>query len=153
MNVWNLIFESVILFNPCEQGLSIFKIIILLFVVISGWVVLSGKTRVADPHANFRNAFAGSSTSSNDVSALMFTDERLLIWSWQYATAMFKVLYAYSGWSNVNYVMNNVRNPVRTLKIAGPLGLGICAVLYLLANVAYFSAATKAGIPFFSSEP
>jgi amino acid transporter len=153
MNVWNLIFESVILFDPRKQGLSIFKIIILLFVVISGWVVLSGKTRVADPYANFRNAFAGSSTSSNDVSALLFTDEHLLIWSWQYATAMFKVLNAYSGWSNVNYVMNNVRNPVRTLKIAGPLGLGICAVLYLLANVAYFSAATKARISFFLSQP
>ncbi len=52
---------------------------------------------------------------------------------------MFKVLSAYAGWSNVNYVMNEVRNPVRTLKIAGTLGLGICAVLYLLANVAYFS--------------
>ncbi|OJA13641.1 hypothetical protein AZE42_11117, partial [Rhizopogon vesiculosus] len=97
--------------------LSIFKIILLLFVVISGWVVLSGKTRVADPYVNFRNAFAGSSTSSND-----------------YATATFKVLFAYSGWSNVNYVMNNVRNPVRTLKIAGPLGLGICSILYVLAN-------------------
>ncbi|OJA14246.1 hypothetical protein AZE42_11588 [Rhizopogon vesiculosus] len=86
--------------------LSIFKIILLLFVVISGWVVLSGKTRVADPYVNFRNAFTGSSTSSND-----------------YATATIKVLDAYAGWSNVNYVMNNVRNPVRTLKIAGPLGL------------------------------
>ncbi|KAG2067150.1 hypothetical protein BDR04DRAFT_1233513 [Suillus decipiens] len=42
--------------------------------------------------------------------------------------------------------MNNVRNPVRTLKIAGPLGLGICAALYLLENVAYFSAATKTEI-------
>ena len=50
---------------------------------------------------------------------------------------------AYAGWSNVNYVLNNVKNPVRTLKIAGPLGLGICAVLYLLANVSYFAAATK----------
>jgi len=59
---------------------------------------------------------------------------------------MFKVLSAYAGWSNVNYVMNEVRNPVRTLKIAGTLGLGICAVLYLLANVAYFSAATVAEI-------
>ncbi|EGO04068.1 hypothetical protein SERLA73DRAFT_102414 [Serpula lacrymans var. lacrymans S7.3] len=108
------------------NALSVFKIVILLFVVITGWVVLSGKTRVADPHANFRNAFAGSSQSSND-----------------YATATFKVLNAYSGWSNVNYVMNNVRDPVRTLRIAGPLGLGICAVLYLLANVAYFAAATK----------
>lgn len=61
----------------------------------------------------------------------------------QYATATFKVLNAYAGWSNVNYVLNNVRNPVRTLKIAGPLGLGICAALYLFANIAYFSAATK----------
>ncbi|KAG1847944.1 amino acid transporter [Suillus tomentosus] len=109
--------------------LSIFKIVILVFVVVTGWVVLSGKTRVVDPYYNFRNAFAGSSTSSND-----------------YATATFKVLYAYTGWSNVNYVMNDVRNPVRTLKIAGPLGLGICTVLYLLANVAYFSAATKTEI-------
>ncbi|KAG2046727.1 amino acid transporter [Suillus hirtellus] len=106
--------------------LSIFKILILIFVVITGWVVLSGKTRVADPHYDFRNAFAGSSTSSSD-----------------YAAATFKILNAYAGWSNVNYVMNDVRNPVRTLKIAGLLGLGICAVLYLLANVAYFAAATK----------
>lgn len=65
-----------------------FKIVILLFVVVSGesenqhrvfvltavitetgWVVLSGHTRIQDPHANFRDAFAGSSHSSNDVSA------------------------------------------------------------------------------------
>lgn len=108
------------------NGLSVFKIVILLFVVITGWVVLGGHTRVKDPFVNFRDAFAGSSHSSND-----------------YATATFKVLNAYAGWSNVNYVLNNVKNPVRTLKIAGPLGLGICAVLYLLANVAYFAAASK----------
>ncbi|KAI0685729.1 amino acid transporter [Cytidiella melzeri] len=109
--------------------LSVFKIVILLFVVVTGWVVLSGHTSIKDPHVNFKNAFAGSSHSSND-----------------YATATFKVLNAYAGWSNVNYVLNNVKNPVRTLKIAGPLGLGICAVLYLLANVSYFAAATKAEI-------
>jgi amino acid transporter len=57
----------------------------------------------------------------------------------QYATAMFKVLFAYSGWQNVNYVLNDVKNPVRTLKIAGPLGLGITSVLYILANISYFA--------------
>lgn len=103
--------------------------------------MLSGKTHIANPHANFHNAFAGSSHSSNDVSFF----NRYLHVGWtsrvlpQYATATFKVLNAYAGWSNVNYVLNNVKNPVRTLKIAGPLGLGICAVLYLLANVAYFA--------------
>lgn len=45
-------------------------------------------------------------------------------------------------WSNAAYVLNEVRNPVRTLKIAGPVGLSICGVLYLLANVAYYAAAT-----------
>jgi amino acid transporter len=38
--------------------------------------------------------------------------------------------------------MNEIKNPVRTVKIAGPLGLLICGVLYLLANVAYFAAGT-----------
>lgn len=45
-------------------------------------------------------------------------------------------------WSNAMYVLNEVKNPVRTIKIAGPLGLSLCGVLYLLANVAYFAAAT-----------
>ena len=41
-----------------------------LFTFPSGWVVLSGKTHIVDPHAGFRNAFAGSSRSSNDVSSV-----------------------------------------------------------------------------------
>ena len=52
---------------------------------------------------------------------------------------MFKVLFTYYGWQNANYVLNDVRDPVRTLKIAGPLGLGITAILYILANIAYFA--------------
>jgi amino acid transporter len=39
----------------------------------------------------------------------------------------------------VNYVLNDVKNPVRTLKIAGPLGLGITSALYILANISYFA--------------
>ena len=61
----------------------------------------------------------------------------------QYATAMFKVLFSYSGWQNVNYVLNNVKNPVRTLKIAGPLGLGITSALYILANISYFASVDR----------
>jgi len=52
---------------------------------------------------------------------------------------MFKVLYSYQGWQNANYVLNDVKNPVRTLKIAGPLALGITATLYIFANIAYFT--------------
>jgi solute carrier family 7 (L-type amino acid transporter), member 9/15 len=52
---------------------------------------------------------------------------------------MFKVIFAYDGWQNVNYVLNDVKNPVRTLKIAGPVGLGVTSVLYILANISYFA--------------
>lgn len=45
-------------------------------------------------------------------------------------------------WSNAAYVMNEIRNPVRTIKIAAPVGLFICGTLYILANVAYYSAGT-----------
>lgn len=108
------------------NALGSIKVIILLFIVITGFVVLGGGvSSVPDPHASFRNSFADSSHSS-----------------YAYATALFKVLNSYTGWSNAAYVLNEVRNPVRTLKIAGPLGLGTCGVLYLLANVAYFSVAT-----------
>lgn len=108
------------------NGLGSVKVIILVFIVITGFVVLGGNVNsVPDPHASFRNAFSGSSHSS-----------------YAYATALFKVLNSYTGWNNAAYVLNEVKRPVHTLKIAGPLGLGICAVLYLLANVAYFSAAT-----------
>ncbi|CAK7207470.1 hypothetical protein SEUCBS139899_010280 [Sporothrix eucalyptigena] len=106
------------------------KVVILLFIIVTGWVVLSGRIHsIPDPHASFHDAFANSATSSN-----------------LYATALFKVLNSYAGWSNAAYVLNEVKRPVHTLKIAGPLGLGICGVLYLLANVAYFAAATPTQI-------
>jgi hypothetical protein len=57
----------------------------------------------------------------------------------QYAAAMFKILYSYSGWQCANYVLNEVKNPIRTIKIAGPLGLGITSALYIFANIAYFA--------------
>lgn len=38
--------------------------------------------------------------------------------------------------------MNEIRNPIRTIKIAAPVGFSIVGVLYILANVAYYAAAT-----------
>ena len=54
------------------------------------------------------------------------------------STAMFKVNYAYAGLNNANNVMNEVKNPVRTLKIVIPAALVTVCTLYLLVNLAYF---------------
>lgn len=38
--------------------------------------------------------------------------------------------------------MNEIKDPVRTIKIAAPTGLLICGTLYILTNVAYYSVGT-----------
>jgi amino acid transporter len=61
------------------------KLVILVFIVITGWVVLSGRVHsIPDPHKNFRNGFAGSVHASNP-----------------YATALFKVLNSYAGYVHI----------------------------------------------------
>jgi amino acid transporter len=61
------------------------------------------------------------------------------VWNWGViSTAMFKVSYSYAGLSNVNNVLNEVKNPVRTLKSAATTALITSCVLYLLVNIAYF---------------
>lgn len=60
---------------------TILKLILLIFIVVTGWVVLGGGvSKVPDPHASFHNAFEGSAKSGNP-----------------YATALFKVLNSYAG--------------------------------------------------------
>ncbi|KAF4626688.1 hypothetical protein G7Y89_g11469 [Cudoniella acicularis] len=61
------------------------------------------------------------------------------VWSWGVvSTALFKVFYSYAGLANVNNVLNEVKDPVRTLKSVGPVALITSCILYLLINVAYF---------------
>lgn len=61
------------------------------------------------------------------------------VWSWSVIpTALFKVFYSYAGLQNVNNVLNEVKNPVKTLKSVAPVALLTAVGLYLLVNVAYF---------------
>lgn len=61
-------------------------------------------------------------------------------WRWgAVSTAIFKVSYSYAGYDNVNNVMNEVKNPIRTLKTVAPAALLTICIFYLLLNLAYFS--------------
>ncbi|EAZ63037.2 very low affinity methionine permease [Scheffersomyces stipitis CBS 6054] len=57
-----------------------------------------------------------------------------------FASAIIKASFAFGGWNSVHTVTNEIKDPVRTLKIAGPASLGIMAVTYLLTNLAYLVA-------------
>ena len=54
------------------------------------------------------------------------------------STAIFKVSYSFAGYDNVNNVLNEVKDPVRTLKTMAPAALLTVAVFYLTLNMAYF---------------
>lgn len=61
------------------------------------------------------------------------------VWNWGViSTALFKVFYSYAGLHNVNNVLNEVKNPVKTLKSAASAALLTACILYLLVNIAYF---------------
>ena len=54
------------------------------------------------------------------------------------STVIFKVSYSFAGYDNVNNVLNEVKDPVRTLKIMASTALLTVVVFYLMLNIAYF---------------
>ncbi|KAL8724789.1 MAG: hypothetical protein Q9181_006670 [Wetmoreana brouardii] len=54
------------------------------------------------------------------------------------STAIFKVFYSFAGYDNVNNVLNEVKDPVQTLKTMAPTALLTVALFYLMINIAYF---------------
>ncbi|RXW21755.1 hypothetical protein EST38_g4092 [Candolleomyces aberdarensis] len=109
-----------------SNAIGVVKVITLIFISITGLVVLGGHTRVEDPHANFRRAFEGTTSNGNGL-----------------ATALVKVNFAYAGFENAFNVLNEVKNPVKTMKRYAPISLTAVFVLYFFCNIAYFAAIPK----------
>jgi amino acid transporter len=60
-------------------------------------------------------------------------------WNWGVVcTALFKVFYSYAGLDNVSNVLNEVKDPVRTLRSVTITALFTSCGLYFVINVAYF---------------
>ncbi|WDK18603.1 amino acid permease [Colletotrichum graminicola] len=111
--------------------LGVFKVVVLLFIVFSGFAALAGRRRVPDPH-NFDNAFRIEDGEGYGNGG-----------AYGYATALLRIVYSYKGWENANYVVGELKNPRKTLAIAAPIAIGGVTILYVLANVAYFAAIPK----------
>ncbi|KAH6850690.1 amino acid permease-domain-containing protein [Chaetomium sp. MPI-CAGE-AT-0009] len=113
------------------NALGIFKVLVLLLIVLSGFAALAGYRLVPNPH-NFDDFWAVQKGDGYGGGG-----------AYAYATALLQVVYSYKGWENANYVMGELKNPQRTLKIAAPLAVVGITVLYVFANVAYFAAIPK----------
>ncbi|KAJ5518889.1 Amino acid/polyamine transporter I [Penicillium expansum] len=110
-----------------SNAVGVVKICTLLFVIVTGFVVLGGNTRVENPKANFHDVWSGSSTAS----------------AYGFTTALYRIIFSYGGYNNAFNVANEVKNPVRSLKIYATLALTVVYVLYMFANIAFFAAVPK----------
>lgn len=50
---------------------------------------------------------------------------------------------SFIGYSNANYALSEIKDPVKTIKKAAPLAMGAVTAVYLLINVAYFAVVSK----------
>lgn len=54
-----------------------------------------------------------------------------------FASAVIKATFAFAGWNSIHTVTNEIKDPTRTLKIAGPASLAIVTITYVVINVTY----------------
>jgi amino acid transporter len=95
---------------------------------ITGFVVLGRNVpSIQDPGANFRDAFQGTTNSGNDL-----------------AVALVNIVFSYTGYQNAFNVVNEIKNPIPTLKRNTTISVILVTILYMLCNIAYFAAVPKA---------
>ncbi|KAJ2653991.1 hypothetical protein IWW48_006356 [Coemansia sp. RSA 1200] len=104
-----------------QSALTAVKVLLLLLVVSVGPVVALVHGGAGAASQSFSHAFAGTSTHPS-----------------AYSSALFKVFFAYSGYTALNYSIDELKDPIRNLPRAALGGLFATAVLYILSNVAYF---------------
>ncbi|CAI7664009.1 unnamed protein product [Penicillium manginii] len=105
---------------------GIVKILTLVLISIAGLVVLGGHTKVPDP-GNWKDPWQGTSEAT----------------AYGATNAMVKLIFSYMGYTNAFGVVNEIKNPVKILRWSAPISLLLVTGLYILVNVAYFSAASR----------
>lgn len=109
-----------------QNFLGVVKLLIIVLIICAGFAALAGHVRLDHKPDNFTNAFEGTTGSAYGV-----------------VTALYNVIWSYIGYSNANYAMSEMKNPVQTLKRAAPIAILTIGILYMLVNIAYFAAVPR----------
>ncbi len=105
-----------------QNLLGLFKLVIILIITVTGFVALGGHIKGAPGTANFHNSFKGGEVTGYGV-----------------VTALYNIIWSFIGYSNANYALGEVKDPIRTLRISGPIAVIFLAIIYMLVNIAYYA--------------
>uniref|UniRef100_H2ZQ45 b(0,+)-type amino acid transporter 1 n=1 Tax=Ciona savignyi TaxID=51511 RepID=H2ZQ45_CIOSA len=115
---------SVKLSNFVQIFFTAAKLLIIAAIIVGGFVMLGqGHTE------NLTNAFEGSATSFSAI-----------------AVAFYSGLWSYDGWNQLNFVTEELDNPVRNFPLTIMIGIPMVTVFYILVNIAYFTVMTPSEI-------
>ncbi|TPX31977.1 hypothetical protein SmJEL517_g04810 [Synchytrium microbalum] len=101
--------------------LTFVKIGMLLAVIFAGIVVATGLTSVPVAKDNWERFFTPGD---------FITPQSL-------ALALFKTLWTFDGWNNLNYSLGELKDPVKNLPRATTFGVSMVVILYMFANTSY----------------
>ncbi|XP_078663273.1 large neutral amino acids transporter small subunit 1-like isoform X3 [Branchiostoma floridae x Branchiostoma belcheri] len=92
-----------------------------IIIVFGGIQLARGHTDNLDP----ANAFDGTTSSVGDAMV-----------------SFYSALWAYSGWQSLNAIVEELKNPTRTLPQCVAISVPLVTVMFVLTNIAYFTAMT-----------
>ncbi|TLD23997.1 hypothetical protein PspLS_06462 [Pyricularia sp. CBS 133598] len=108
------------------NAMGVVKIATLAFISVAGLAVLGGRVpTIPDPLANFRNPFSGTATAYGLTNALV------------------KVIFSYAGSGNGINVQGELKKSGKSLRNMEFLALGATGILFVLTNLAFFTAIPK----------
>ena len=137
-----------------QNALGVFKLVVFTLIAVSGILCLAGVKgiQVRDEYEKPDNFtwskfWEGSGTGSNAFVNGLYN----VIWC-ESAVPFLHALFAnnvsrsFTGYSNANYALSEVRDPVRTIKRAAPYAMIAVTAVYLLINMSYFAVVSKKDI-------
>ncbi|EKM56614.1 uncharacterized protein PHACADRAFT_172270 [Phanerochaete carnosa HHB-10118-sp] len=114
-----------------QNFLGAFKLIILTGMAFSGLAALAGIPgfKLQNPPDNFRWDTMWRGSGSGGANA--------------FVTGLYTIIWCFIGYSNANYALSEIRDPVRTIKFAAPIAMIAITVVYMLVNIAYYAVVDK----------
>lgn len=121
-----------------QNLLGFVKVVFMVFIVILGFVVLGGGTKVKDPHASFTNMWEGTTTQGNNIANSIIN----VAFSYGGYSYAFGVVAEYSSSKKGQTESEREKSMIRTFSFYVPVSMIVILILYILMITAYYAGGT-----------